>query len=91
MCIRDRCRILPQLVTLGIQAVSVNLHRGGHSCIKIASVSYTHLDVYKRQALGLMYEQDSPNFPDGDNDTIKDDETSFTVTEFGRKFIDIVG
>ena len=30
------CRILPQLVTLGIQAVSVNLHRGGHSCIKIA-------------------------------------------------------
>lgn len=22
---------------------------------------------------------------------IKDDETSFTVTEFGRKFIDIVG
>ena len=30
------CRILPQLVTLGIQSVSVNLHRGGHSCIKIA-------------------------------------------------------
>ena len=30
------CRILPQLVTLGIQAVPVNLHRGGHSCINIA-------------------------------------------------------
>ena len=30
------CRILPQFVTLGIQAVPVNLHRGGHSCIKIA-------------------------------------------------------
>ena len=44
--------------------------------------------MYKRQ--GLMYEQDSPNFPDGDNDTIKDDETSFTVTEFGKKFAEIV-
>ena len=30
------CRILPQLVTLGIQAVPVYLHGGGHSCIKIA-------------------------------------------------------
>lgn len=48
-------------------------------------------DLLRLTALGLMYEQDSPNFPDGDNDTIKDDETSFTVTEFGRKFIDIVG
>ena len=27
------CRILPQLVTLGIQAVPVNLHGGGHSRI----------------------------------------------------------
>lgn len=40
-------------------------------------------------ALGLMYEQDSPNFPDGDNNTIKDDETSFTITEFGRNFVRI--
>ena len=36
-----------------------------------------------------MYEQDSPNFPDGDNNTIKDDETSFTITEFGRNFVRI--
>jgi len=40
-------------------------------------------------ALGLMYEQDSPNFPDGDNNTIKEDETSFTITEFGRNFVRI--
>lgn len=48
-------------------------------------------DLLRLTALGLMYEQDSPNFPDGDNDTIKDDETSFTVTDFGRKFVEIVG
>ena len=47
-------------------------------------------DLLRLTALGLMYEQDSPNFPDGDNDTIKDDETSFTITEFGKKFAEIV-
>lgn len=47
-------------------------------------------DLLRLTALGLMYEQDSPNFPDGDNSTIKDDDTSFTVTEFGKKFAEIV-
>ena len=47
-------------------------------------------DLLRLTALGLMYEQDSPNYPDGDNDTIKDEETSFTITEFGKKFAEIV-
>ena len=47
-------------------------------------------DLLRLTALGLMYEQDSPNFPDGDNDTIKDEETSFTITEFGKKYAEIV-
>lgn len=47
-------------------------------------------DLLRLTALGLMYEQDSPNFPDGDNDTIKDEETSFTITEFGKKYGEIV-
>ena len=47
-------------------------------------------NLLRLTALGLMYEQDSPNFPDGDNSTIKDDDTSFTVTEFGKKFAEIV-
>lgn len=44
-------------------------------------------DLLRLTALGLMYEQDSPDFPDGDNATIKDDETSFSITKFGRKFV----
>lgn len=47
-------------------------------------------DLLRLTALGLIYEQDSPNYPDGDNDTIKDEETSFTITEFGKKFAEIV-
>lgn len=47
-------------------------------------------DLLRLTALGLMYEQSSPIFSYGDNETIKDDETSFTVTEFGKKFIDTV-
>lgn len=48
-------------------------------------------DLLRLTALGLMYEQNTPLFPDKDNNTIKDDETSYTITAFGRKFIDIVG
>lgn len=48
-------------------------------------------DLLRLTALGLMYEQNTPLFPDKDNNTIKDDETSYTITEFGQKFIDIVG
>lgn len=47
-------------------------------------------DLLRLTALGLMYEQDSPNFPYGDNDTPKNEETSFNVTDFGRKFAEIV-
>lgn len=48
-------------------------------------------DLLRLTSLGLMYEQDSPNFPYGDNDTPKNEETSFNVTDFGRKFVEIVG
>ena len=48
-------------------------------------------DLLRLTALGLMYEQNTPLFPAKDNNTIKDDETSYTITEFGQKFIDIVG
>lgn len=47
-------------------------------------------DLLRLTSLGLMYEQDSPNFPYGDNDTPKNEETSFNVTDFGRKFAEIV-
>ena len=48
-------------------------------------------DLLRLTALGLMYKQNTPLFPAKDNNTIKDDETSYTITEFGQKFIDIVG
>ena len=51
----------------------------------------TWAELLRLTALGLMYEQNTPLFPDKDNNTIKDDETSYTITEFGQKFIDIVG
>ena len=47
-------------------------------------------DLLRLTSLDLMYEQDSPNFPYGDNDTPKNEETSFNVTDFGRKFAEIV-
>ena len=47
-------------------------------------------DLLRLTSLGLMYEQDSPNFPYGDNDTPKNEETSFNVTDFGRKFAETV-
>ena len=47
-------------------------------------------DLLRLTSLGLMYEQDSPNFPYGVNDTPKNEETSFNVTDFGRKFAEIV-
>lgn len=47
-------------------------------------------ELLRLSSLGLMYQQDSPLFPDGDYTVIKNELASFTITEFGDKFIEIV-
>ena len=47
-------------------------------------------ELLRLLSLGLMYQQDSPLFPDGDYTVIKNELASFTITEFGDKFIEIV-
>lgn len=47
-------------------------------------------ELLRLSSLGLMYQQDSPLFPDGDYAVIKNELASFTITEFGDKFIEIV-
>lgn len=47
-------------------------------------------ELLRLSSLGLMYQQDSPLFPDGDYTVIKIELASFTITEFGDKFIEIV-
>lgn len=47
-------------------------------------------ELLRLSLLGLMYQQDSPLFPDGDYTVIKNELASFTITEFGDKFIEIV-
>lgn len=47
-------------------------------------------ELLRLSSLGLMYQQDSPLFPDGDYTVIKNELASFTITDFGDKFIEIV-
>ena len=47
-------------------------------------------ELLRLSSLGLMYQQDSQLFPDGDYTVIKNELASFTITEFGDKFIEIV-
>lgn len=47
-------------------------------------------ELLRLSSLGLMYQQDSPLFPDGDYTTIKNAMASFTITDFGDKFTSII-
>ena len=52
MCIRDRRHTYAtNLLNAGAERVDIKALLGHES---IATVSYTHLDVYKRQGLGLL-------------------------------------
>ena len=51
MCIRDSYSILPTLVEMGlVLGILFVKYDFGFVLITVVSVSYTHLDVYKRQS-----------------------------------------
>ena len=63
MCIRDRVKGFQRLVFLAFfyqlgsqlyKHTAVGLAHTHHSLVDIDTVSYTHLDVYKRQLLQLI-------------------------------------
>ena len=56
MCIRDSGKAIKgHGVAAGLEAVVPRVHGHAHG---ILPVSYTHLDVYKRQQLGIDVEHD---------------------------------
>ena len=77
MCIRDRLHEIPHRIDIGgLQAV-----QGADRKVLILSVSYTHLDVYKRQIL-LGYRVGAMAIVPGRNSLLKS-----LFLFFGRKDI----
>ena len=59
--------------------------------LSLTTVSYTHLDVYKRQALGITDKQQNPNWLDPkfsvtDEKMLSDLFQDFSLVEFGKQF-----
>ena len=71
MCIRDRCSAVSSCPIICVAQSCATPMRIMSFSARVAAVSYTHLDVYKRQAVWFMAASTILNLSNDDIDVIE--------------------